>query len=97
MKDAKEIWIKNVMNSHEGKVYFTPRESLFDDIKIQTAKVKPISVRQMALAGVAASVLILINTFAIRSVNSQVASGASDIAYESELSIISEYNLYDYE
>ncbi|MFT6335425.1 MAG: hypothetical protein ACI86M_000897 [Saprospiraceae bacterium] len=97
MKDAKEIWIKNVMNSHKGRVDLTPRESLFDNIKIQIAKVKPISVRQMALAGVAASVLILINTFAIHSVNLQVASGASDIAYESELPIISEYNLYDYE
>jgi hypothetical protein len=95
MNEEKEIWIESVMNSHKGKMDLVPNESLFEKILAQTTKVKPISVRHLGLAGVAASVLVIINAVAIQSINTQTISDASYFAYEDEIQLISDYNLYD--
>ena len=97
MKEEKNIWIERVMNGHKGKTDLVPDSSLFDKILSQTTKVKTISLRQMGMAGVAASVLLLLNAITIQNINTQTVLSASDIAYESEVQLISDYNLYDYE
>ncbi len=95
MKEEKNIWIESVMNSHKGKTDLVPSASLFEKILSQTTKVKPISVRHLGLAGVAASILVIINAVAIQSINTQTISDASYIVYENEVQLISDYNLYD--
>ncbi len=95
MKQVKDLWIESVMNSHQGKMKLRPSESLFDRIPMNSNKVRIMSLRQMKIAGVAASLLILINSVAIQSINTSMASESGDIAYEDQL--ISDYNLYKYE
>lgn len=97
MKEEKNIWIERVMNSHVGKTVLAPDSSMFDRIMSQTTKVKTISLREMGMAGIAASVLLLINAIALQNINTPTISNGSDIAYENDAQLISDYNLYDYE
>ncbi|MFT4532728.1 MAG: hypothetical protein ACI9P5_000072 [Saprospiraceae bacterium] len=97
MKEEKNIWIDSVMNSHVGREVLVPDSSLFDRIILQTTKVKTISLRQMGMVGIAASVLLLINVIALQNINTPTTWNASDIAYENEVQLISDYNLYGYE
>lgn len=94
MKEEKDKWIDEVISSHQGKARLKPSKSLFEGIK-RNNKIKLVSLRQMTIAGAAASVLLLINTMAIRSINNTMSSDSMDIAYEDQL--ISDYNLYQYE
>lgn len=94
MKEEKDIWVESVMNSHQGKIRLKPSKSLFENIPVHN-KIRRISLGQMKIAGVAASLLILVNTVAIQSINTSMTSESGDIAYEDQL--ISDYNLYKYE
>lgn len=91
MKEEKENWIDEVMNSHQGKARLSPPKDLFDRIP-RNNKFKLISLRQMTMVGVAASVLLVLNTMAIRNINTTVSSESMDIAYDDQL--VSDYNLY---
>ena len=95
MKEEKDIWIDQVMESHKGKALLETSELLFDNILRQTIMAKPISVRHMSFVGIAASMLILINCVAIQSINNSGTSETAGVAYDAEF--ISDYNLYDYE
>lgn len=92
----KEIWTESVLNSVDGMKRATPRVDLFEDIysEVQrTDSAKIIQMSHLRWLAAAVAILFLINTHSIyvqlTQENGEMHRG------ESELTIITNYSLYN--
>ena len=98
-KNEKEKWIEDVMKSIDGSQRASPSADLFSKIEslIDSAEAKIVPVRQWRMIAVAATLVLVLNVFALRQVSRTYASTAGDYYTEggSYQQLISDFKIYE--
>ncbi|MFS4447336.1 hypothetical protein [Maribacter sp. 2307UL18-2] len=91
--ENEEQWAEEVLKSLKGMESAVPKGDLFDKIIAEITNDKErgiISMKNMALAAVAASVVVIINIYALKLQSDSAAQSAADSRGQ-EISLLTEY------
>lgn len=98
-QNKEEKWIEAVMTSMEGSQRAAPTADLFSKIEslIDGVEEKNVPVRQWRMIAIAASLVLVLNVFALRQFSGSYVSAAGDYLQEGESNqqLISDFKIYE--
>lgn len=99
MKEEKDKWVNDVLNSMKGSAPAKPGADLFDQIqgRIDQPKAPIFSLSQQGLSIAAAVLLLLLNIFVINQYQTNQIVNSNEIGMEGSSSseLISDYKIYE--
>lgn len=98
MQKEQEKWVENVMNSLQGMQAAQPPADLFTSItsKLNQPEAKVIPLRRIQLSIAVASILLLLNAFALQMYAQNGRAISSEIvAEDSSLQLMSNFKIYE--